>query len=337
MQWTGAPGESHIGPVCPPFPHAPWRVVDKIGGSVKVSLVLDQDTYRAALESLSTGVYLVDRERRIAFWNDGAEKITGYLRQEVLGRACSDNLLMHCDADFTILCGDRCPLHSAMLDGTPQEADVLLRHKDGQRIPVRVRAVPLRNSDGEIVGAAESFDERVLLPEGELQPNSHAVHDQLDRNTGVLDHHSIQSHLAAYILDFTEYHVPFVVLSIAVDKLDEFRESHGARAAETILSVVARTLARNVHREDLVGRWSRNRFVALVAKCPANDLLRTAEKLRRIVGLAAIPWWGDRIAPTISIGGTPAGENDTMQDLMNRSEEAVLRSLSEGGNRVTVL
>jgi len=46
-----------------------------------VSFTLDQDVYRAVLESLATGVYLIDRERRILFWNHAAEQITGYLRR----------------------------------------------------------------------------------------------------------------------------------------------------------------------------------------------------------------------------------------------------------------
>ncbi len=39
--------------------------------------MLHQDLYRTVLENLPTGVYVVDRERRILFWNDGAEQITG--------------------------------------------------------------------------------------------------------------------------------------------------------------------------------------------------------------------------------------------------------------------
>ncbi len=302
-----------------------------------MSLALDLDTYRSVLESLFTGVYIVDREQRIAFWNDGAEKITGYLRHEVLGRSCFDDLLMHCDTELNLLCGTSCPLLGSILDGTPRQADVLLRHKDGQRVPVRLRSIPIRDSRGQIVGAAESFEERILLPEGELQPNCHAVHDQLDRNTGVLDRHSLQSHLAAALLDFSQYHVPTGVLHFAADKLDAFRESHGARAAETIVAVVAHTLARNVHHGDLVGRWNLNRLGVIVSRCPTADLGKTAEKLRKIVGLAAIPWWGDRIAPTVSVGATEVRDADTAEDLMQRAEEGVLRSLSEGGNRVTVL
>ncbi len=52
------------------------------------------EIFRAALESLQTGVCMVDQDRKICFWNDGAEKITGYLRQDVLGRFCGEILLI---------------------------------------------------------------------------------------------------------------------------------------------------------------------------------------------------------------------------------------------------
>src|SRR5271157_3475889 len=91
---------------------------------------VDPEVYRAILESLAIGVYLVDRDRKIFLWNDGAEKIAGYLRQDVLGRVCKDDLLMHCDANHTVLCHSGCPLVEAMRDGSVREADVFLRHKD---------------------------------------------------------------------------------------------------------------------------------------------------------------------------------------------------------------
>ena len=51
----------------------------------------DPEIFRTVLSSLQTGVYLMDRDRKIHFWNDGAEKITGYLRQEVVARFAAAN------------------------------------------------------------------------------------------------------------------------------------------------------------------------------------------------------------------------------------------------------
>jgi len=51
-----------------------------------------------------------------------------------------NNLLLDCDARRKVLCGDDCPLQETMHDGKPREADVLLRHRNGERVPVRVRS-----------------------------------------------------------------------------------------------------------------------------------------------------------------------------------------------------
>ncbi len=62
------------------------------------------DFYREVLDNLYDGVYYVDPHRRITFWNKAAENITGYSRQEVLGRKCSDNLLVHVNDQGAGLC-----------------------------------------------------------------------------------------------------------------------------------------------------------------------------------------------------------------------------------------
>lgn len=53
------------------------------------------DFYRELLDNLHDGVYFVDRDRRITFWNKGAERLSGFSAAEVVGRRCSDNILTH--------------------------------------------------------------------------------------------------------------------------------------------------------------------------------------------------------------------------------------------------
>ena len=118
------------------------------------------EIFRAALESLQTGVCVVDRDRKIKFWNDGAERITGYLRQEVLGRFCGDILLIKSHEKKAALCEQSCPLVAAMRDGRARESRVYLHHKSGYAVPVSLRAVPIRDVHGHVIGAAESFVER---------------------------------------------------------------------------------------------------------------------------------------------------------------------------------
>ena len=45
----------------------------------------DSRLLEAILDSLDSGVYLVDKHRKITFWNHAAERISGYMRHDVTG------------------------------------------------------------------------------------------------------------------------------------------------------------------------------------------------------------------------------------------------------------
>ncbi len=108
-------------------------------------MVDSNDIYRDLLEQIYDGVYFVDTERRILFWNRGAERITGFSRDEVLNHCCHDNILKHFDGSGTCLCQNECPPMKTIQDGQAREAEAFLHHKDGHRVPILVRVTPVRN------------------------------------------------------------------------------------------------------------------------------------------------------------------------------------------------
>ena len=76
-----------------------------------------QELYRMVLDSLPVAVCAVDREGKVILWNDGAERVTGYLRQDVLGHLCTDAFLEHSDTENNPLEGSALPLLETMRDG----------------------------------------------------------------------------------------------------------------------------------------------------------------------------------------------------------------------------
>src|ERR1700693_805375 len=189
--------------------------------------MLSQEIYRAVLEGLPTGAYLVDPDRRIVLWSRGAEELTGYLRQEVIGRSCKDGLLIHCDERQACLCGVACPLQQTMHDGQPRAADVFLLHKDGQRVPVSVRAAPVRDEHGTIIGAVECFDKRPVFPTADpvLSGLNHGA--SVDEFTGLPGRPAIQARLDAYLERFEVSLVPFSVICMAITTLEQVRQVDG--------------------------------------------------------------------------------------------------------------
>ncbi len=112
------------------------------------------------LDSLSDGVYVCNRERRIVYWSTSAQRITGWQPGDVVGRLCLEDVLCHEDKDGHRLCGEEhCPLHRSMVTGVTTTVPVIVfaRGKDGHKIPMQVTAAPIRNESGEVVGGVETF------------------------------------------------------------------------------------------------------------------------------------------------------------------------------------
>jgi PAS domain S-box-containing protein len=114
------------------------------------------------LAGVSHGIYVTDLERRIVYWNEAAEKITGWQAEDVLGRSCKDNILRHTDKEGRELCGkESCPLYRAMVTGSGSTVPSLVfaRKKEGGRLPVQVSVSPIRNGQGMVIGGVEVFQD----------------------------------------------------------------------------------------------------------------------------------------------------------------------------------
>ena len=107
--------------------------------------------YQALVEGLAEGVFTINTQWRITSFNQTAEKITGYRREEVLGRFCWDIFRSH-------LCQAGCPLKSTLETGlTRMDQDVRMLSKQGKHISVLCSTSVVRDKDGRVAGAVESF------------------------------------------------------------------------------------------------------------------------------------------------------------------------------------
>jgi diguanylate cyclase (GGDEF)-like protein/PAS domain S-box-containing protein len=294
------------------------------------------EIFRNVLESLQTGVYFVDRDQKILFWNDGAEKITGYLRHEVVGAFCRENLIAAADGAKNILSDAADAITSVLRDGKPTIARVSLRHKEGHRIFVRLRGVPIRNGHGTIIGAAESFEESLSASDWNRRQNKLLDYGCLDPVTGVLTQGVILTHLRENLATFIEHLMPFSILRVEVDHMDRLRASYGLAVVSPVLRIAAQTIENSLRPTDFLGRLGDNQFLAILTECGLSDIRRTADRVRKMVNSSEVEWWGDRWTVTASLGGTTVGTGDSLESILERTERALGDSLAAGGNCVTV-
>ena len=80
------------------------------------------------LDHMYDRLYVVDRERKIQFWNRAAERITGYRAGEITGTCCADNVLIHVDDAGCSLCQSLGGGHHALSAFTREAYDEIFTH-----------------------------------------------------------------------------------------------------------------------------------------------------------------------------------------------------------------
>jgi diguanylate cyclase (GGDEF)-like protein/PAS domain S-box-containing protein len=288
---------------------------------------------RQFLDRLGDGIYYVDRERRILLWNDQAERITGFRREEVEKHHCFDDILGHVDEQGRSLCLGECPLTRVLRDGTPLEERLFLHHKDGHRVAVTVRVAPVRGPDGEIIGAVESFSEEAWREVLGARLAELERLTLLDPLTGLLNRRGMEQAIEARWDEHQRYGWPFGVLLIDLDDFKRVNDEHGHDVGDAVLRMVAQSLTAGSRTFDSVGRWGGEEFVAAVTNVEPPRLLAIAERLCRLVEQSCLREHPG-VGVTCSIGAASIRPEETIPELLQRADALMYQAKREGGNRV---
>ena len=294
---------------------------------------MDKKFYQDLLDQMSDGVYFVNVDRRITYWNGGAERITGYGANEVLGHSCAEGILRHVDGAGRQLCRQGCPLLAVMEDGKPREAHVYLHHKDGQRVPVTVRGQALRDPDEKIVGSVEVFSNREVNPYAGKRQNR--KDDSLDSVTGLATRRFGELHLKTLMQAVSESTTTLGVLYVDADHFKDVNDTFGHKSGDAVLRMVSQSLVNGLLRGDISVRWGGEEFVALLPGIDEPGLAATAERVRMLVENSWIQKGKTQVRVTISVGATMAVPTESTDDLVDRADGLMYTSKRGGRNRVT--
>jgi diguanylate cyclase (GGDEF)-like protein/PAS domain S-box-containing protein len=294
----------------------------------------DPGIYRAALDSVTAGVYLVDKGGTILFWNSGAERITGHLRQNMVGQSALKDFLGHLDGDNNQVTGDALPVAIALRDGKENVAQVSIRHKAGHRVLARLHAAPIRDGYGVLIGAVETFEESIFNAPVDERQSKLRDFGCIDDTSGLLKRNILQSHLRETLTTFAEHPVPFSILCVAIDKLDVVRARYGAGAVSAVVRAVGQTLENSLRPTDFIGRWNDDEFLVVLIECGRHEVGKVGERLRKMASQCQVEWWGDELRTTVSLGATSAKASDTLDGIVMRAENGLQLSKEQGGNRL---
>jgi PAS domain S-box-containing protein len=102
------------------------------------------------IQSLPDGIIAIDGHLQVTDLNRAGAKLTGPTRGEALGQYCGAVLR-------SSLCGQECPLKTAISSGEMVSREAIFQNRRGQKIEVMLAAAALRDDQGTLLGRVESF------------------------------------------------------------------------------------------------------------------------------------------------------------------------------------
>lgn len=303
----------------------------------------------AALDALKDGLVVLDAASHVVVWNRAAESISGYRREERIGRSCPEEFYQlasgHQESSgkreqsgepkhghFMTSAGCAPWLDAEAEKAHSMERAVLVEmcHARGHRVPAMLKRMVLRDEFGGRLGALLSFypaEETDQLPHGETGGGVGVEQTQAD----------MEDRLEEAFRAWETTQIPFGLMWITVDQAAQLRKTHGREASEAMLHAVEKTLLRGLRPVEILGRWGDNEFLVISHERTAELLIAHGQHLAGVGRTAEFRWWGDRIGLTLSIGvaqsGTDAGES--LSTLLKQARKAMEASMFAGGNHVS--
>lgn len=295
------------------------------------------DFYREILDNLYDGIFFVDTDGRITYWNNGSANLTGYKATDVLGRNYCD-IFKPLDKNGNNLCEiGTCPIRRVLESAHLTEVEAYVCHKEGHLLPISIRIAPVREVELQLVVAVEihsSNSPRYAMRQRLEELQEMAMHDPL---TGIANRRFVEISLAARLEELKRYGFPFAVLFTDIDNFKQINDTYGHTVGDRILKMVSASLAHSLRSFDVIGRWGGEEFVTLLVNVKQENLFGLSDRLRKLVEKSMLTLEnGETVGATVSIGATVAEMGDTTSTLVERADKLMFESKRRGRNQVSI-
>lgn len=297
---------------------------------------MKESFYQDLIDNLYDGVYFVDRDRVITYWNKGAEELTGYSSSNTLGKSCHDSFLAHVNERGENLCLTGCPLMDAIENGNITEAEIYLHHRDGHRVPVTVKVFPLFDESGEISGAVEIFSDISSHIANKRRIDELQQLALLDPLTRIGNRRYLEMTLEAKLAESVRYNNQIAVFFIDIDNFKQVNDKYGHDVGDETLRVTAKTLGAVIRPMDTLGRWGGEEFVAAASNINREAVQVIAERFRSLIEGSSFRAGDENLRFTITIGATIARQSDDLASVIKRADELMYEGKKKGKNRVII-
>jgi len=169
---------------------------------------------------------------------------------------------------------------------------------------------------------------------------------ETDKLTKLSNRRKLDQYLQHYIDRFERYQESFSILMIDIDYFKLFNDEFGHLIGDKVLIAVASLLELNSRKIDIIGRWGGEEFLIICPNTSVEEVEILADSLRKTIAKNNFDSiLGDHVrAPqitevsesiiTISVGIAQIKPLESLEDVVNRADQALLKAKRHGRNRI---
>ncbi len=289
------------------------------------------EKYSEMVQSVTAyGIYLIDRRGVIQSWNSGAERITGFSRQDVVGQsygALFPDDLKRDGAPSRLLEFVRANRHC--------KEEQRRRLRNGSEFMAHAALDSLRASSGELLGFVEVIQDITESKQREERLYQRATRDPM---TGVVNRGHFFEMGVQEIERARRFSEPLSLVLLDIDRFKSINDKYGHEIGDRAIVTLTKTCAGFLRNIDLLGRVGGEEFAILMPRANKEPAAEMAQRLRLLVSEQRVPVTGGReIGFTISLGlASLRHTTRDLAELMRNADAAMYRAKREGRNRLEV-
>jgi diguanylate cyclase (GGDEF)-like protein/PAS domain S-box-containing protein len=289
-----------------------------------------------AMQSLAEAIVTTDLEGHLVYLNPAAESLLGVGRAQAMGRLLEE-IVGLVDTNDRKLLAD--PVREAIGagNGTPQTLSkraVLLGKASGEERAIELAASPLRDHNGEVVGAVVLLHDVTELRGLHRQMSYQATHDAL---TGLVNRRDFERRLEEASETARRGEASHMLCYLDLDRFKIVNDTSGHLAGDSMLREVAKLLREAVRDSDTVARLGGDEFGMLLVGCPLEKARQIADDVCRSIAQYRFGWHDRVFNVGVSIGLIEIGrEAGTVEQLLAAADSACYVAKKEGAGRVSV-
>jgi len=187
----------------------------------------------------------------------------------------------------------------------------------------------------------ERLNRRVQAMEAEgeqLRKRLQQKHEQAVRDplTGLYNRLAYDERVAQEFKRWKRYRQPMALMVIDVDHFKRINDDYGHKAGDKALALIADQLRRHLRESDFLARFGGEEFVVLMPETEVDAARVAAEKLREAVQQCQFHYQGRQVPITVSAGLARLRDDDSVDRLFQRADQAMYRAKQAGRNRCVI-